>query len=151
MKKEEVKKKTTTTTKASRPFSERHQTLSFAYFDNRYEPHHLTRSVSRKPLPPLSILSLSLDTRRASDSSGSAMAMQAGMGLSRILILVGAGNVLFPIQSYLYTLCISCELLWSESIHCVGYTGTIMLKNGKLSDLLGEIQVIFFFLGLKLC
>ncbi|KAG2707256.1 hypothetical protein I3760_05G140300 [Carya illinoinensis] len=39
------------------------------------------------------------------------MAMQAGMGLSRILILVGAG-----------------------------YTGTIMLNNGKLSDLLGELQ-----------
>ncbi|XP_041015170.1 uncharacterized protein LOC121257950 isoform X1 [Juglans microcarpa x Juglans regia] len=39
------------------------------------------------------------------------MAMQAGMGLSRIVILVGAG-----------------------------YTGTIMLKNGKLSDLLGELQ-----------
>ncbi|KAB1207339.1 hypothetical protein CJ030_MR7G017478 [Morella rubra] len=39
------------------------------------------------------------------------MAMQAGMGLSRILILVGAG-----------------------------YTGTILLKNGKLSDVLGELQ-----------
>ncbi|XP_035540765.1 uncharacterized protein LOC108985017 isoform X2 [Juglans regia] len=39
------------------------------------------------------------------------MAMQAGMTLSRILILVGAG-----------------------------YTGTIMLKNGKFSDFLGEHQ-----------
>ncbi|XP_041011273.1 uncharacterized protein LOC121255045 [Juglans microcarpa x Juglans regia] len=40
------------------------------------------------------------------------MAMQAGMTLSRILILVGAG-----------------------------YTGTIMLKNGKFSDFLGELQL----------
>ncbi|KAG5385532.1 hypothetical protein IGI04_037002 [Brassica rapa subsp. trilocularis] len=39
------------------------------------------------------------------------MAMQAGVGLSRILIIAGAG-----------------------------YTGTIMMKNGKLSDILGELQ-----------
>ncbi|KAG8374587.1 hypothetical protein BUALT_Bualt10G0010900 [Buddleja alternifolia] len=39
------------------------------------------------------------------------MAMQAGMGLSRIIFIVGAG-----------------------------YTGTILMKNGKLSDILGELQ-----------
>ncbi|KAI3453369.1 hypothetical protein Pfo_010032 [Paulownia fortunei] len=39
------------------------------------------------------------------------MALQAGIGLSRIIIIVGAG-----------------------------YTGTILLKNGKLSDVLGELQ-----------
>ncbi|KAL3834932.1 hypothetical protein ACJIZ3_009668 [Penstemon smallii] len=39
------------------------------------------------------------------------MAMQAGMGFSRILLIVGAG-----------------------------YTGTILMKNGKLSDILGELQ-----------
>ncbi|CAK9173432.1 unnamed protein product [Ilex paraguariensis] len=39
------------------------------------------------------------------------MAMQAGMGVSKILILVGAG-----------------------------YTSTILIKNGKLSDILGELQ-----------
>ncbi|CAA7014951.1 unnamed protein product [Microthlaspi erraticum] len=39
------------------------------------------------------------------------MAVQAGVGLSRILLLAGAG-----------------------------YTGTIMMNNGKLSDLLGELQ-----------
>ncbi|EFH69623.1 hypothetical protein ARALYDRAFT_890018 [Arabidopsis lyrata subsp. lyrata] len=39
------------------------------------------------------------------------MAMHAGVGLSRIFLLAGAG-----------------------------YTGTIMMKNGKLSDLLGELQ-----------
>ncbi|XP_022776927.1 uncharacterized protein LOC111318370 isoform X2 [Durio zibethinus] len=39
------------------------------------------------------------------------MAMQTGVGLSKILILAGAG-----------------------------YTGTILLKNGKLSDILGELQ-----------
>ncbi|CAA2994585.1 uncharacterized protein LOC111396376 [Olea europaea subsp. europaea] len=39
------------------------------------------------------------------------MAMNAGFGFSKILILVGAG-----------------------------YTGTILLKNGKLSDVLGELQ-----------
>ncbi|MFS7963985.1 hypothetical protein Hanom_Chr08g00744771 [Helianthus anomalus] len=39
------------------------------------------------------------------------MAMQAGMGFSKIIILVGAG-----------------------------YTGTLMLNNGKLSDVLGELQ-----------
>ncbi|CAN8291634.1 unnamed protein product [Cochlearia groenlandica] len=41
------------------------------------------------------------------------MAMQAGVGVSRILLLAGAG-----------------------------YTGTIMMKNGKLSDLLGELQAL---------
>eukprot|EP00257_Ricinus_communis_P016986 XP_015575314.1 uncharacterized protein LOC8287008 isoform X1 [Ricinus communis] len=40
-----------------------------------------------------------------------AMATQTGIGLSKILILVGAG-----------------------------YTGTVMFKNGKLSDLIGELQ-----------
>ncbi|XP_057773742.1 uncharacterized protein LOC130993038 [Salvia miltiorrhiza] len=39
------------------------------------------------------------------------MAMQAGIGLSRIFLIAGAG-----------------------------YTGTIFLKNGKLSDVLGELQ-----------
>ncbi|KAI3792300.1 hypothetical protein L2E82_06175 [Cichorium intybus] len=39
------------------------------------------------------------------------MAMQAGIGFSRIIILVGAG-----------------------------YTGTLLIKNGKLSDVLGELQ-----------
>ncbi|KAL6350577.1 hypothetical protein AAG906_019224 [Vitis piasezkii] len=39
------------------------------------------------------------------------MAMQTGVGVSKILILVGAG-----------------------------YTSTILLKNGKLSDILGELQ-----------
>ncbi|KAG6399189.1 hypothetical protein SASPL_140665 [Salvia splendens] len=39
------------------------------------------------------------------------MAMQAGIGLSRIFLIAGAG-----------------------------YTGTILLKNGKLSDVLGELQ-----------
>ncbi|CAA0841852.1 Protein of unknown function (DUF1664 [Striga hermonthica] len=39
------------------------------------------------------------------------MAMQAGIGLSRIALVIGAG-----------------------------YTGTILLKNGKLSDVLGELQ-----------
>ncbi|TYG85751.1 hypothetical protein ES288_A13G080500v1 [Gossypium darwinii] len=39
------------------------------------------------------------------------MAMQTGVGLSKILILAGAG-----------------------------YTGTVLLKNGKLSDILGELQ-----------
>ncbi|KAF2546819.1 hypothetical protein F2Q70_00020636 [Brassica cretica] len=48
--------------------------------------------------------------RRRSKTVG-AMAMQAGVGLSRIIILAGAG-----------------------------YTGTIMMKNGKLSDILGELQ-----------
>ncbi|GMH15325.1 hypothetical protein Nepgr_017166 [Nepenthes gracilis] len=41
------------------------------------------------------------------------MAMQTGMGLSKIIILFGAG-----------------------------YTGTILLKNGKLSDLLVELQAL---------
>ncbi|KAL2501562.1 hypothetical protein Fot_35410 [Forsythia ovata] len=41
------------------------------------------------------------------------MAMNAGLGFSKILILVGAG-----------------------------YTGTVLLKNGKLSDVLGELQYL---------
>ncbi|KAL4569944.1 hypothetical protein LXL04_025592 [Taraxacum kok-saghyz] len=43
--------------------------------------------------------------------STSGIAMQADMGFSRIVILVGAG-----------------------------YTGTLLIKNGKLSDVLGELQ-----------
>ncbi|XP_073021580.1 uncharacterized protein [Primulina eburnea] len=42
------------------------------------------------------------------------MAMQAGIGISRILFIVGAG-----------------------------YTGTILMRNGKLSDILGEMQNLF--------
>ncbi|CAG7864758.1 unnamed protein product, partial [Brassica rapa] len=49
--------------------------------------------------------------RRRRSKTVRAMAMQAGVSLSRILILAGAG-----------------------------YTGTIMMKNGKLSDILGELQ-----------
>ncbi|CAA7402986.1 unnamed protein product [Spirodela intermedia] len=41
------------------------------------------------------------------------MAMQSGIGLSKILILIGAG-----------------------------YTGSIVLRNGKLSDILGDVQVL---------
>ncbi|XP_011622503.1 uncharacterized protein LOC18431953 [Amborella trichopoda] len=41
------------------------------------------------------------------------MAMQAGMGLSRIIILVGAG-----------------------------FTGTVLLRNGKLSDVLADLQAL---------
>ncbi|CAL5418250.1 unnamed protein product [Camellia sinensis] len=48
------------------------------------------------------------------------MAMQTGMGLSKILILVGAG-----------------------------YTSMILVKNGKLSDILGEIQEISLVKGME--
>uniref|UniRef100_A0A7C9DAF3 DUF1664 domain-containing protein n=3 Tax=Opuntia streptacantha TaxID=393608 RepID=A0A7C9DAF3_OPUST len=41
------------------------------------------------------------------------MAMQTGVGLSKIIVLLGAG-----------------------------YTGTILVKNGKLSDLIGELQAL---------
>nr|AFO63286.1 bZIP7 [Tamarix hispida] len=41
------------------------------------------------------------------------MAMQTGVGLSKVIILFGAG-----------------------------YTGTILLKNGKLSDMIGELQAM---------
>lgn len=41
------------------------------------------------------------------------MAMQAGMGLSRLVFILGAG-----------------------------YTGTILVKNGKLSDIIGELQAL---------
>ncbi|CAA6666210.1 unnamed protein product [Spirodela intermedia] len=41
------------------------------------------------------------------------MAMQSGIGLSKILIFIGAG-----------------------------YTGSIVLRNGKLSDILGDVQVL---------
>ncbi|CAN6456005.1 unnamed protein product [Victoria cruziana] len=46
------------------------------------------------------------------------MAMQSGIGLSKILILVGAG-----------------------------YTGSVMLKNGKLSDILEDLQSLLKGLG----
>jgi hypothetical protein len=41
------------------------------------------------------------------------MAMQSGIGLSKILILAGAG-----------------------------YTSTILVKNGKMADILGELQAL---------
>ncbi|CAA6672757.1 unnamed protein product [Spirodela intermedia] len=41
------------------------------------------------------------------------MAMQAGMGLSKVVILIGAG-----------------------------YTGSILLRNGKLSEIIGELQTL---------
>lgn len=41
------------------------------------------------------------------------MAMQAGMGVSKLIFIIGAG-----------------------------YTGTLMLQNGKLSDVLGELQAL---------
>ncbi|KAL5058322.1 hypothetical protein RYX36_029926 [Vicia faba] len=39
------------------------------------------------------------------------MAMQSGIGISKILFIPGAG-----------------------------YTGTVLIKNGKLSDIIGELQ-----------
>ncbi|MQL79195.1 hypothetical protein Taro_011633, partial [Colocasia esculenta] len=60
--------------------------------------------------------------RRAQPSSSTAspagvgtgaMAMQSGIGLSKVLILIGAG-----------------------------YTGSIVLRNGKLSDILGDLQAL---------
>nr|KYP65832.1 hypothetical protein KK1_012100 [Cajanus cajan] len=42
-----------------------------------------------------------------------AMAMQSGIGISKILIIAGAG-----------------------------YTGTVLIKNGKLSDLIGDLQLL---------
>ncbi|TKY62182.1 hypothetical protein E2542_SST12038 [Spatholobus suberectus] len=42
-----------------------------------------------------------------------AMAMQSGIGISKILVIAGAG-----------------------------YTGTVLIKNGKLSDLIGELQLL---------
>ncbi|KAL2349292.1 hypothetical protein Fmac_003292 [Flemingia macrophylla] len=42
-----------------------------------------------------------------------AMAMQSGIGISKILFIAGAG-----------------------------YTGTVLIKNGKLSDIIGEIQLL---------
>ncbi|KAA3460775.1 bZIP transcription factor bZIP109 isoform X1 [Gossypium australe] len=56
------------------------------------------------------------------------MAMQTGVGFSKILILAGAGT------SHFHSLT-SIILIFS---FC--YTGTILLKNGKLSDMLGELQ-----------
>ncbi|KAG9451867.1 hypothetical protein H6P81_004771 [Aristolochia fimbriata] len=46
-------------------------------------------------------------------SRGEEMAMQSTMGISKILLIVGAG-----------------------------YTGTVVMKNGKLSDVLGELQAL---------
>ncbi|XP_027360349.1 uncharacterized protein LOC113868712 isoform X2 [Abrus precatorius] len=42
-----------------------------------------------------------------------AMAMQSGIGISKVLVIAGAG-----------------------------YTGTVLIKNGKLSDLIGELQLL---------
>ncbi|CAL0308144.1 unnamed protein product [Lupinus luteus] len=42
-----------------------------------------------------------------------AMAMQSGIGISKVLLIAGAG-----------------------------YTGTVLMKNGKLSDLIGELQLL---------
>lgn len=73
------------------------------------------------------------------------MAMQTGVGFSKILILAGAGT--FPTEFltsiilfyFSYYFNFDFNLLISFS----GYTGTVLLKNGKLSDMLGELQVSF--------
>lgn len=87
------------------------------------------------------------------------MAMQASMGLSKIIILVGAGIFVFthcsscPYRSVLtfdfdlliYTyICLYIYVCVYLCIYCTGYTSTILLKNGKLSDVLGELQVLKF-------
>lgn len=73
------------------------------------------------------------------------MAMQTGIGLSRLLILVGAGNYGFSNHH--------CRVSEEEDLligvfffESEGYTGTILVKNGKMSDLLGELQVSQSFL-----
>ncbi|OWM75975.1 hypothetical protein CDL15_Pgr009620 [Punica granatum] len=67
------------------------------------------------------------------------MAMQSGIGLSKILILAGAGS--FP--SILSRHSNSSPFAYFEFTvrRGTGYTGTILLNNGKLSDLLGELQL----------
>lgn len=71
--------------------------------------------------------------------------MQTGIGLSRLLILAGAGKQLFFFIHHLWslwrrfdsTLVLTYWWFWGSE----GYTGTILVKNGKMSDLLGELQV----------
>lgn len=87
---------------------------------------------------------------------GGIMAMQSGMGLSKIIIIAGAGIYFFP----LFPLSLRHRSFWMMILHfiwgfdtffffalCVtGYTGAIVLKDKDLSDIVGLLQVGTFFL-----
>ncbi|TYG72638.1 hypothetical protein ES288_D04G037800v1 [Gossypium darwinii] len=70
------------------------------------------------------------------------MAMQTGVGLSKILILASAGTVptefLTSILLFYFSYCFNFD--FNLLISFSGYTGTVLLKKGKLSDILGELQ-----------
>lgn len=72
-----------------------------------------------------------------------AMAMQSGIGISKILFIAGAGTSF----SLTHTHTIA-HLLWHAfsyfTLLLPGYTGTILIKNGKLSDIIGELQVYIY-------
>ena len=76
------------------------------------------------------------------------MAMHTGIGVSKILILVGAGISHYFSSPKFILSCSSYDLnpIFYHAIVFVftGYTSTILLKNGKLSDVLGELQVWIF-------
>ncbi|KAG4150814.1 hypothetical protein ERO13_D04G027950v2 [Gossypium hirsutum] len=70
------------------------------------------------------------------------MTMQTGVGLSKILILAGANTVptefLTSILLFYFSYCFNFD--FNLLISFPGYTGTVLLKNGKLSNILGELQ-----------
>ncbi|TYH33893.1 hypothetical protein ES332_D13G090300v1 [Gossypium tomentosum] len=70
------------------------------------------------------------------------MAMQTGVGLSKILILAGAGTVPTEFRTstllFYFSYCFNFD--FNLLISFSSYTGTVLLKKGKLSDILGELQ-----------
>ncbi|PKI55980.1 hypothetical protein CRG98_023608, partial [Punica granatum] len=70
------------------------------------------------------------------------MAMQSGVGLSKIL--VGDHTLLIrPLAShFLSALSSLSTTLYDLTVSVTGYTGTILFKNGKLSDIFGELQAL---------
>lgn len=67
-----------------------------------------------------------------------AMAMQSGIGISKVLFIAGAGTYFSLIHTIAYQL---WQALSYFTLLLSGYTGTILIKNGKLSDIIGELQV----------
>lgn len=65
------------------------------------------------------------------------MAMQAGMSFQKILMLAGLGNYLISLSCCLYF-----NFNGKVSFFFLGYTGTILIKDGKLPELLRELQVL---------
>ncbi|CAI8588360.1 unnamed protein product [Vicia faba] len=71
-----------------------------------------------------------------------AMAMQSGIGISKILLSPELELTLRSLST-LTIAHLSCHAFSNFTSLLSGYTGTVLIKNGKLSDIIGELQYIY--------